>query len=603
MSSVILLKKILLISILIIVSSIDNVPYVSKIIPYYLKTQFKEYNKKIKIADIDFSVTNGEIKISDLKILNSSAKPEIEIKSIRINLGLWNILKNNTIDVTFLKIDGMKLKLNISQGKTNLDYLGSSDQNGKKITTQSDRPVDSFDDFNKKYSFKNIEVTNSEIELVYDSDKLTLKNTTIKINEFTNLTKRINILFDSKISRGKINGFIGLNIENENIDFNISMENLDFTLLKNTIKSFTGADLYGLNNSGFIKGSIYRKFSEFNFLCKLNCKNGTFDYKNQTIGFRNLIVDISEYNSVKKKITVENFEANHLYFKTDFKVNYESLSDTSDYIKEKSDTFSYSDEHYAPDSIDSSYIYNTIIKNLSFQNSNLVFKIGLKTDTLSISFDSVFLKTENLVYDKNNFYTDIDIKSLINGSGSLEANLIYRNKLNFSTKFNAKNLSLPNFNPYFKDYTGYRFNLGKIDINNSTEINDSEIISTNTLLIYNPEIKKINDIFDIPLEFALKKLKDKNGVVKLEIPVKGKLDDMEFSYSKAVWKIIGKTVLSPLSFLMKPFDSKNENYFLVQFDYNSAALNENAKNTLNSVAEKIISDKKKKYKIELKFIT
>ncbi|HPG30080.1 MAG TPA: hypothetical protein PKY81_08400 [bacterium] len=594
MSSVVLLKKILLIFVIILISSIDNIPYISKILPYYLKNQFKEYNRQIKVGDIDFSIRSGEIKISDLKILNAKSKPEIEIKTIRINLAVWNILKKNIIDVSYLKIDGLKLKLSIKEGKTNLDYLFQDDKKSKP----KENGFISAEDFQKNYSFKNVEFTNSDIEIAFDSDKLILNNASMKISEITNNSAKINILFECGINRGKMKGYAGLNMKSENINFSVNADNIDLTVLKNAVKTFSGASLYGLNCSGFMKGSIYRQFKDFDFECALNCLNGTLDYQNYTSGFRNLNIEISEFSSLKKILDIKKIEANHFYLKTDYQIK--TGGDTIN------NNFASKDTETTPKNIGVSRNnenYSIFIKDLTFKNSNMIFKIGLKNDTLSISFDSVFVKTNSFEYDGEKFFADAEFNSLVNGAGSLVGFLNYKNARNFSTNFSVKNLSLPNFNPYFKDYTGYRFLIGKSDIENYTELSDTEINSNTKLSLHNPEIKKINDIFDLPLEFALKKLKDKNGTVKLEIPVKGRIDDMEFSYSKAVWKIIGKTILSPFALFLKPFDSKDENYFLIQFDYNSSQLNLNALNALNSVGDKLLADKKKNYKIELKFAT
>ena len=108
-------------------------------------------------------------------------------------------------------------------------------------------------------------------------------------------------------------------------------------------------------------------------------------------------------------------------------------------------------------------------------------------------------------------------------------------------------------------------------------------------------------LYALPLKFALFLLKDKNGDVNLEIPVRGDLNDPEVSVGKVVWNtfknLIVKTVASPINFLAGLVDGDPKEFEEIKFSYTDSILTEKQYRKLDKLLE--MESKKEGLKIEL----
>lgn len=119
------------------------------------------------------------------------------------------------------------------------------------------------------------------------------------------------------------------------------------------------------------------------------------------------------------------------------------------------------------------------------------------------------------------------------------------------------NIDLRDFSPYCEHYTAYPLTHGNLSFRSQNIIKDRYLDGTNHLDMYEPKVdkkrKEIEPEFRIPLKLGLYVLKDKKGHVKIDLPVKGSIDNPEFSYRKIVMKALGnvllKVVTAPFSFL------------------------------------------------------
>jgi len=92
---------------------------------------------------------------------------------------------------------------------------------------------------------------------------------------------------------------------------------------------------------------------------------------------------------------------------------------------------------------------------------------------------------------------------------------------------------LSDLNIYSRHYLGSSILRGDMDYRSNTRIRDGQLSSENKLVIEHVEVgEKEGGLHDLPLKFALFLLKDREGVVNLDVPVRGDLKNPEVSVGK-----------------------------------------------------------------------
>lgn len=143
-------------------------------------------------------------------------------------------------------------------------------------------------------------------------------------------------------------------------------------------------------------------------------------------------------------------------------------------------------------------------------------------------------------------------------------------KQNQSLVLNIRNLQLKDLSPYSVAYLGSPFTDGTFSFTSDNKIIYSQLEGINKVDLFNPEVgekrKDVDAEVNIPLKAALYVLKDKDGKVELDVPVKGNIDSPEFSYMKIVWKTLGnlivKVATSPFRAVAKALGQTGELDFI-----------------------------------------
>lgn len=124
---------------------------------------------------------------------------------------------------------------------------------------------------------------------------------------------------------------------------------------------------------------------------------------------------------------------------------------------------------------------------------------------------------------------------------------------NLVLDYTIEDFHLPHLNIYSRYFVGFPVHYGEMFYRGHTEIRDQQLISDNHLILDNVELgEKQGGLKDIPLKFALYLLKDRNDVIDLDIPVRGRTDDPQVSVGQIVWNTLKNLVVRTAS---QPFES------------------------------------------------
>ena len=147
-------------------------------------------------------------------------------------------------------------------------------------------------------------------------------------------------------------------------------------------------------------------------------------------------------------------------------------------------------------------------------------------------------------------------------------------------KARFKDMELSPTTPYAGKYVGYTVEKGKLSFDLKYLIVKKKLESQNYIFLDQLTLgEKVESphATKLPVKLAIALLKDRNGEVKLDIPVTGSLDDPKFSVWGIILKIlinlIARAATSPFSLLGAVFGGGEELSY-VEFDYGSTIISE-----------------------------
>ncbi|MFL6573419.1 MAG: DUF748 domain-containing protein [Burkholderiales bacterium] len=156
------------------------------------------------------------------------------------------------------------------------------------------------------------------------------------------------------------------------------------------------------------------------------------------------------------------------------------------------------------------------------------------------------------------------------------------------------NIELTTFNPYSGKFAGYAISKGKLSTAMKYRVEERKLDAQHHIVVDNLEFGDKTDSKDaapIPIKFGVALLKDRRGVIELDLPVSGTLDDPEFRLGPLIWKavvgLLSKIVTAPFAAIGALFGGGDDLAF-VEFEPGSAALTEDASSKLGTLANGLV---------------
>lgn len=107
------------------------------------------------------------------------------------------------------------------------------------------------------------------------------------------------------------------------------------------------------------------------------------------------------------------------------------------------------------------------------------------------------------------------------------------------------NMELTTFTPYSGKFAGYRIEKGKLSVVFVYKVEDRQLNAQHKVVLNQLELGErvaSKDATSLPVKLAVSLLKDRNGVIDLDLPVTGSLDDPKFRLGPLIWKVVVNTV-------------------------------------------------------------
>lgn len=174
---------------------------------------------------------------------------------------------------------------------------------------------------------------------------------------------------------------------------------------------------------------------------------------------------------------------------------------------------------------------------------------------------------------------------------------------------NFRNLELTTFNPYSGKYAGYNISKGKLTTELKYKVENRKLDAQHHVVLDQLEFGAATDSKDavpLPVRLAVALLKDRDGVIDINLPVSGSLDDPQFRVGPIIWQafvgLLTKIVTAPFALIGSLFGG-GEDLQYVQFAAGSATLEPAEVNKLATLAKGLAERPQLRLDIPLQTLT
>ena len=560
-------------------------PYIKRV----TKQKFRRFNLDLKKADLSF--------MANLHLVDENSTLVTYINDANISLDNFKLNKKTTKErlVSFknLTIKGIKLNTkdkDINITKTNLKYLSLNP---------------------KRYSSGVLNIDNliipKKVKRKVFRKKVMQKAYRVKLDTFLLQNSQIN--FRDRVLKPSLRTRLhNINIKLSDID----SKNFDWMRYSFTAK---------LNSRGYIKAKGKLKSSPLKEKGTLEFKHIRLDDFSPYVEDKTFIKIANGILNLKTKVDYEQSkQKSDLIVDGSLNLDYLFLDDARDnssifainHLDIKSFNYEMNPNKLFINTVDldSFYINAVINKDKSMNFSHLVKKMptkvkksvdtnttkkpfpiwilqtnikngsaGFADHSLSIDFDTQIHNVDGIVYAISSLgvdtsYLDIDGEVDAYGSTKLRGSVNLSDIKNYTDLgFNFRNLSLDSISGYSATFAGYKIDDGKLFLDLKYDIKDSKLNSSNNILIKHIKIGseyRDNNTTPLPLKFAVALLEDSDGVIDIDMPIVGDIDNPDFKYGslvmKTFFKLIGNAITSPFRFIGSVLGIDGDKLSFIEFE-------------------------------------
>jgi len=167
-----------------------------------------------------------------------------------------------------------------------------------------------------------------------------------------------------------------------------------------------------------------------------------------------------------------------------------------------------------------------------------------------------------------------------------------RGDLFLDVKANVRGMELAPLSGYSGRYVGYGIEKGRLSFEVSYLVDDRKLTAENRLILEQITFgEKIESptATKLPVLFAVALLRDRNGVIDINLPISGSLDDPEFTVGGVLMRVIGnlvaKAVTQPFAILGSLFTSGGAELSSLEFEPGRAAIPAAGQEKMKSLAK------------------
>lgn len=546
----------------------------------YIEKHSKEIcHRVVKIDKLNLNLFRGVLKIKGFQMLEENEKEEfLTFDELKINISLMKLLAKEVklTEVKLVKPDADIIQNGDRFNFTDiLDHFSSDEAEPQKKKNS-----------NWTVLLRNISLENGHFaykDAVKDS-YVGMKDLSLAIPElyFGGKNSDADVHFEFE-NGGDFTLKMGYDLQAGKYKMDLKICNLGLEILKPylldmvKISDFAGNLTTTLKVEGSIEHILDLTVMGSLQLDKLTAKG----MKNEHVAsVEQILVDVNNIDLKKKLYHLNNMTISGLNVDYLVEPEYSTLALFSDTTPNDTIENSYDDNQVAQSTdVEVELDTNIVVEPSQLTKANLIIeRFEVKSST--ITYTDRTLKQEFALPIRNinivssqfalNKKSSVQLSAIVGEGGILEA--LWHGKVSdFSTQditLNIKDLRMGDFSPYCVHFTAHPILDGLLNFKSENSIVENMLQSNNYLQMYNCKVdKKIKDLepeFKIPLRAALYVLTDRKGRVDIELPVEGNIASPQFSFKKAIMKVLTnflvKVVTSPINFIVNATE-ENQSIF------------------------------------------
>lgn len=219
-----------------------------------------------------------------------------------------------------------------------------------------------------------------------------------------------------------------------------------------------------------------------------------------------------------------------------------------------------------------------------------IVKLLLRNSSATFSDQSLPLPFKTYIHDLEGSVMGIsttkDVKTFVKLRGGVDQYGLAKIDGSLNTKAPKKytdikvafdNLELKGYTPYSLEFLGYKIDGGKLFLDLGYKIDEGKLNSANHVVIKQIELGAEKEGGSPwPLRFVVALLEDSDGVIDIDLPIEGDVNNPDFKYGKVVWQVIGnlftKAVTSPFRLLGSLMGIESDKLSAIDFEAGRATL-------------------------------
>lgn len=546
----------------------------------YIEKHSKEIcHRVVKIDKLDLNLFRGVLKIKGFQMLEENEKEEfLTFDELKINISLMKLLAK---EVKLTEVKLVKPDADIIQNGDRFNFTDILDHFSSDEAEPQEKKNSNWTVLLRKISLENGHFAYKDA--VKDS-YVGMKDLSLAIPElyFGGKNSDADVHFEFE-NGGDFTLKMGYDLQAGKYKMDLKICNLGLEILKPylldmvKISDFAGNLTTTLKVEGSIEHILDLTVMGSLQLDKLTAKG----MKNEHVAsVEQILVDVNNIDLKKNLYHLNNMTISGLNVDYLVEPEYSTLALFSDTTPNDTIENSYDDNQVAQSTdVEVELDTNIVVEPSQLTKANLIIeRFEVKSST--ITYTDRTLKQEFALPIRNinivssqfalNKKSSVQLSAIVGEGGILEA-LWYGKVSDFSTQditLNIKDLRMGDFSPYCVHFTAHPILDGLLNFKSENSIVENMLQSNNYLQMYNCKVdKKIKDLepeFKIPLRAALYVLTDRKGRVDIELPVEGNIASPQFSFKKAIMKVLTnflvKVVTSPINFIVNATE-ENQSIF------------------------------------------